>query len=70
MRRVATCAPSAMATSTAATLSVSTPTHPPPGQHTVGSCARTLEMSGPVAGRYDAGGRAPHVRPWGVVAFR
>eukprot|EP00965_Chrysotila_dentata_P181735 5999687-Pleurochrysis_carterae.AAC.3 len=48
-----------MALSRAATLDVSTPTHRPPGRHTASSSEWVLGMSGPVAGRYAAGGRAP-----------
>eukprot|EP00965_Chrysotila_dentata_P225633 6194884-Pleurochrysis_carterae.AAC.5 len=58
-RRVATCAASAMALSTAATLGLSTPAHRPPGRHTASSSEGALSLSGPVAGWYVAGGRAP-----------
>eukprot|EP00965_Chrysotila_dentata_P255443 6212226-Pleurochrysis_carterae.AAC.1 len=59
-----------MATSTAATIGVSTPTHRPPGRHTVGSSLRPLEMSGRAGGRAVRRGRASpclRVRPWGVI---
>eukprot|EP00965_Chrysotila_dentata_P118414 3914744-Pleurochrysis_carterae.AAC.1 len=57
-----------MATSTAATLGVSTPTHRPPGRHTgFRQLCEDARYERPVAGRYAAGGRAPRARPWGVV---
>eukprot|EP00965_Chrysotila_dentata_P016065 532238-Pleurochrysis_carterae.AAC.1 len=48
-----------MASSTAATLGVSTPTQSPPGRHTASSSEGALGMNGPGAGRHVAEGRAP-----------